>query len=100
MPQGMVLRNPAKTVFDTIDNLLRGTEWHAQIISAPWDKRPHSRGCYELQPASGSMRAWRLENHTQATFPTKSGPLLPRIWRSFEKTSHSATTTCAKCSMD
>jgi hypothetical protein len=46
------------------------------------------------------MQAWQLENHPQATFPTKSGRLLPRSWRSFEKTLHSATTTCARCSMD
>ena len=34
-----------------------------------------ARGCYELLVESDSMRAWQQENHTQATFPTKSGPL-------------------------
>src|SRR5215212_2277778 len=46
------------------------------------------------------MRAWQLENHTQATFPTKNGRLLPHTWRSCERTLHSATTICARCSMD
>jgi hypothetical protein len=48
-----------------------------------------------LPRGSDSILAWRTENHTQATFPTKSGPSSPRTWRSFEKTLHSATTSCA-----
>jgi hypothetical protein len=78
------------------------TSWRGNLRQATPRSRFTSlaRGCYELQPASGSMRVWRIENHTQATFPTKSGPLLPRSWHSFEETLHSATTICAKCSMD
>jgi hypothetical protein len=57
-----------------------------------------SRGCYELQLGNGSILPWRLENHTQAMFPTKSGRSLPLIWPSFEKTLHSATTNCARSS--
>src|ERR687890_1732868 len=40
--------------------------------------------------------AWRTENHTQATFPTKNGRLLPRTWRSCERTLHSATPRFAR----
>jgi SAM-dependent methyltransferase len=42
------------------------------------------------------MRARLLENHTQATFPTNSGRLLPLIWPSCERTLHNATTICAR----
>jgi hypothetical protein len=65
--------------------------------SSPHPKRS-LRGCYELRLGNGSILAWLLENHTQVTFPTKSGRLLPLIWRSFEKTLHSATTSCARSS--
>jgi hypothetical protein len=57
-----------------------------------------TRGCYELWLGNGSILAWLLENHTQVTFPTKSGRSLPLIWRSFEKTLHSAPTNCARSS--
>jgi hypothetical protein len=56
------------------------------------------RGCYELWLGNGSILAWLLENHTQVTFPTKSGRSSPLIWPSFEKTLHSATTNCARSS--
>ena len=62
------------------------------------DAREFLRGCYELWLGNGSILAWLLENHTQVTFPTKSGRLLPLIWRSFEKTLLSATTSCARSS--
>jgi hypothetical protein len=42
---------------------------------------------------------WLLENHTRATFLTKSGCSSPPIWRSFERTRPNETTTsCARCS--
>ena len=57
------------------------------------------RGCYELWLGDDSIWAWILENYTQATFQTKSGPLSPLIWPSFEKAPLNATTTCARSSM-
>src|SRR5215208_7498861 len=64
----------------------------------PISEKAASRGCYELRLGNDSILAWLLENHTQVTFPAKSGRLLPLIWRSFEKTLHSATTSCARSS--
>lgn len=49
---------------------------------------------------NGSILVWRTENHTQATFPTKSGRSSPRTWRSFERMRPSASTTLERSSMD
>ena len=54
------------------------------------------RGCYELWLGNGSILAWLLENHIQATLQTKSEPLSLRTWRLFEKTLHNAATSCAR----
>src|SRR5215208_6700341 len=64
----------------------------------PISEKAASRGCYELRLGNDSILAWLLENHTQVTFPAKSGRLLPLIWRSFERTLLSATTSCARSS--
>jgi PAS domain S-box-containing protein len=39
------------------------------------DSRVLLEGVMNCLVGSDSMRTWQQENHTQATFPTKSGPL-------------------------
>src|SRR5918994_1890555 len=67
-------------------------------VTSTWLRRSSPRGCYELWPVRDSIRAWLQENHTPATFQTKSGHSLPPTWHSSERTPLSALTTCARSS--
>lgn len=61
------------------------------------------RGCYELWLGNGTISVWILENHenhTRATFPTRSGRSSPRTWRWCARMRLSASTTSERFSTD